>query len=42
VAPALALLALAKAGPAALEALRHREAVLAATHAYLEEGEASA
>jgi DNA-binding MurR/RpiR family transcriptional regulator len=42
VAQALALLALAKAGPAALEALRHRETVLAATHAYLAEDEAAA
>jgi len=39
VAQALALLALAKAGPAALEELRHRETVLAATHAYVEDNE---
>ncbi len=42
VAQALALLTLARAGPAALEALRHRETVLAATHAYLDEDEVPA
>lgn len=42
VAQALALLALAKAGPEALEALRHREAMLEATHAYVPEDEARA
>lgn len=40
VAQSLALLALAASGPAALEAVRHRESMLAATHAYLDEDEA--